>query len=187
MAFRHGWHYCRFNHRRRDYGSFIRNDHYTKKSMTDSDKFKYREIDLAKALVIPQSVFKKLRKRERSPFPPSEYKSSKSATTLYTEAGLELLCKPLGGVSVLDTKALLAAKKTAGKADVKYGIVSKMNFRNQLIVGVYLADDEETELTVRVGKSGNGNFIYGMIIPIRDITKGVGILARPNPRAKGRW
>ena len=154
---------------------------------TDKDKYIYKETKIAKCLQVPQQVFKTIRKRERSPFPESEYKPNKGKPTLYTEAGLELLCKLLGE-SVLDTKALLAADAIKEqKEKLRYGIVSKMSFVNQGIVAAVLADDEDTEVTVRVGKSGNGNFIYGMIIPIRDITNGVGILARPNPRAKGRW
>ena len=148
-------------------------------------KWEYKESDMVKYLGLPKEALKEVRVRERQPIPRSEWKTEKGKTCMYTEGGFQVICKMFGLVP-LDAKRHLA-EQVEKEETYTYGMVTNMNFRNTSMVQADLCTDEGGKVMVKVGQTGNGNFIIGMPIPIRDINNGVGVLARANPRAKGRW
>jgi hypothetical protein len=157
----------------------------TKKKPALDPRYIYSEADLSKYLDIPKSIFKEIRNRVRKPFPKSEYATKQGMSVHYTEAGFELMCK-LIGIPPQDAKKLIEEKQQIERDEpITWGIVASLNFVNQHIVMAELTDD--TRIRVRVGPSGNGNFITGMPIPIMHIEGDTGRLARKNPKSKGIW
>jgi hypothetical protein len=73
------------------------------------------------------------------------------------------------------------------QSERKWAIITRAQLINQYIVKGELADGKDTPVTIKVGRSGNGNFLVGMVCPVRDIQGDICILDRKNPRAKGVW
>jgi hypothetical protein len=139
----------------------------------EAAKWKYKETELVKDSGIPKQVFKQVRER----LPKSEYKSQKGATTMYSESGLGLILKFLG----------LRRDDLNLQHDRQWAILTRTQVRNSYIVIGEMADGKDTPVTIRVGRSGNGNFKTGMVVPVRGFENGVAVLDRKNPRAKGVW
>jgi hypothetical protein len=73
------------------------------------------------------------------------------------------------------------------QSERKWAIITRAQLINQYIVKGELADGKDTPVTIKVGRSGNGNFLVGMVCPVRDIQGDICILDRKNPRARGVW
>ena len=135
--------------------------------------WKHKESDIKKQSGIPSSIFKAIRKK----LPKTEFLTRRGSCALYTEGGYYLILKMLG----------IREDELNVQKERHWAVITKTNIRNDFIVAGELADGKDTPVTIRVGRSGNGNFRVGMICPVRDIKDGIGILDRKNPRALGVW
>jgi hypothetical protein len=136
-------------------------------------EFSYPETMFTDAK-IPKSVLKHVRD---GTFPGSEVRCRKGAVPEYTEGGFYLMLKKLG----------LRKDDLKSPSERKWAMLTRTNMRNDYIVIGELADETGEVVTIRVGRSGNGNFLVGMCCPVRKDIDGRWFLDRKNPRAKGIW
>jgi hypothetical protein len=150
-------------------------------------KWKYRETDIVKFLGLPKDLMKELRDPQgRFPFPKGEYKTAQGKTCMYTESGLDIICKRIGAITPVDAKKAIAEGiEIAHQEEVRYGICRNMNFVNPSIIMCSMCDTDEN-IRVKVGPAGNGNFKTGMIVPIVRIEGEKGY-AHKMPTSKGVW
>lgn len=139
------------------------------------ERWKYKESFLVRDSGIPKSVFKAIRSNDK--FPSSEVKTRKGATAEYTESGFFLILKLLG----------IRKDDFLNQNERKWAILTRTRLINTYKVVGELADGEDTEIVITVGRSGNGNFRSGMIAPVRQDKDGRWMLDRKNPRALGIW
>jgi len=141
----------------------------------EANRFPYKESEIVRNSGIPNEVFKAVRNSAK--FPKSEFRSRKGATTEYTEGGYYLLLKFLG----------LRKDEIESQQERKWAVLTRTRLINTFKVIGELADGKDTEITITVGRSGNGNFKVGMVAPVRQDKDGRWILDRKNPRALGMW
>jgi len=139
------------------------------------ERWKYKESDLVRDSGIPKEVFKAIRNGPK--FPTSEVRTRKGATAEYTESGYYLILKLLG----------IRKDEFENQNERKWAILTRTRLINTYKVVGELADGEDTEIVITVGRSGNGNFRSGMIAPVRQDKDGRWMLDRKNPRALGLW